>query len=313
MHAWLATLSRSPLFQDVSVEALGPLLGHCRVRDLAPGERLIDAGASNQILYVVLEGQLGVHVTGLEDPPHVLLREGECAGELSLIDDHPASARVIAVEPSVVLAIDREDAWALIDRSPEVARNLLRVLAGRIRYDDDVLADRARLHHHLERAATVDGLTGLRNRRWLDDVFARQLARSVREQHPASLLMVDLDHFKSLNDEHGHLAGDAVLCRLARLLASHLRPQDLFARYGGEEFAVLLPDTDIDDAVWIADRLRLAVANGSSGGPDTDLPRVTVSVGVATARLSDSLPALLALADAALYRAKHAGRNQVSR
>jgi diguanylate cyclase (GGDEF)-like protein len=219
---------------------------------------------------------------------------------------------VKAAEPAV-LAIDREDAWALIDRSPEIARNLRRVLAERVRHDDDVPAESARLHRHLERAATVDGLTGLRNRRWLDEVFARQLARSVREQRPASLLMFDLDDFKGLNDEHGHLVGDAVLCRLARVLSSHVRAPDLLARYGGEEFAVLLPDTDIDEALPIADRLRRTVANGPASGEIEALPAVTVSVGVATARLSDSLPALLALADAALYRAKLAGRNQVSR
>jgi diguanylate cyclase (GGDEF)-like protein len=169
------------------------------------------------------------------------------------------------------------------------------------------------LDHRFERAALVDALTELPNRRCLDDTFARQLTRTLREQQSASLLMIDVDHFKGLNDTYGHLMGDSVLRRLAQTLRHQVRPQDLLARYGGEEFALLLPNTDGDTAVSIAERLRNAIAQGHVDGTSASLPAVTVSIGVATAHVSVSLSELMSQSDAALYRAKQSGRNRVSR
>jgi diguanylate cyclase (GGDEF)-like protein len=127
----------------------------------------------------------------------------------------------------------------------------------------------------------------------------------------SSLLLFDIDHFKSINDQHGHAAGDAVLTEFCRVAKAQLRPVDLFARIGGEEFACLLVDVDAAKAAGVAERVRFAFA-GATHASNGKMFGATVSVGVACAEASDvDLSALLIIADRALYRAKHGGRNQV--
>jgi two-component system cell cycle response regulator len=162
------------------------------------------------------------------------------------------------------------------------------------------------LERVLDLAAT-DGLTGIANRRTFEDMLTRSFSRAARSGVPMSLVMVDLDHFKALNDRHGHQAGDATLRAVARALAAACRPGDLVARYGGEEFAVLLPDTDESVVGLVAERFRAAVA-----AVDQD-PPVTASVGAASfpVHAVDSTE-LIKAADDALYDSKRAGRNRVT-
>jgi diguanylate cyclase (GGDEF)-like protein len=172
-------------------------------------------------------------------------------------------------------------------------------------------AQLARAHDALREMAERDGLTGLFNRRRLDEALRTELLRAARERQPLSLLLVDVDHFKRFNDTHGHVAGDACLRAVARQMGRAVgRPGDVVARFGGEEFAVLLPATDAAGALQVGEHLRRYVASGEPG----DLRRVTVSVGVAT-MWPDACTAaeqLVDAADRAPYAAKAAGRDRVA-
>jgi diguanylate cyclase (GGDEF)-like protein len=170
------------------------------------------------------------------------------------------------------------------------------------------------LHETVQRQAVTDGLTGLFNHRRFQEVMTLEVERSKRFGHPLGLVMLDLDDFKGINDEFGHLQGDEVLREVARVVLDTSREIDEPARYGGEEMAVVLPQTDLDGALEFAERLRhriesLSVPVLTGGG----VVRVTASVGAA-ALPDSSAPdkdALVAAADSAVYRAKRLGKNRV--
>jgi diguanylate cyclase (GGDEF)-like protein len=180
----------------------------------------------------------------------------------------------------------------------------------------EIAADLRETSAELERLARVDQLTGVLNRGAFFDRLGTEFRRTRRYDRPLSVLMIDIDHFKSLNDRHGHATGDAVLAACARLMASSLRESDEIGRYGGEEFAAFLPETKLVDAATVAEKLRAAVeALGiepidASGSPI----HVTISVGVAglpDLTVADH-EALVRRADDALYNAKRSGRNRIA-
>jgi diguanylate cyclase (GGDEF)-like protein len=160
-------------------------------------------------------------------------------------------------------------------------------------------------------AATTDPLTGLANRSHFHVRAAAELSRARRSGEPVALVLADVDHFKRINDEHGHEAGDKVLVRLAALMRDSLREVDVLARWGGEEFLALLPASGSGSAAEVADRLREAVSalHIDLGGRTI---QVTMSFGIAELQGADELPAAIAHADAALYASKRAGRNRIS-
>lgn len=163
----------------------------------------------------------------------------------------------------------------------------------------------------LEELATTDPLTGIANRRKMTEQIAAELERARRFGHPLSVLMVDIDFFKRINDTHGHDTGDSAIVGLANLLAASLRAIDTAARFGGEEFVVLMPETDETVAAVAAERLRAAAAAlciPAGSGVDVTL---TISIGVASAKRDDTPSSLLMRADKALYRAKQEGRDRV--
>ena len=165
----------------------------------------------------------------------------------------------------------------------------------------------------LRRLASIDELTGDANRRWFTAMASRELERCRRFNHQLALLMIDVDHFKRVNDTHGHAVGDEVLKAFTRVLEGNLRSVDLLGRLGGEEFAVVLPESDAAAAAHTAERLRAAVEGLQFPLEDGSTLKITTSVGIAIlAGAGENLDSLLARADTALYSAKRDGRNRVA-
>ncbi|MCP4604546.1 MAG: diguanylate cyclase [Proteobacteria bacterium] len=300
------------ILRRVALESiLGPL-ERCPIQLLETGEVLLVAGQTNQNLFMVLDGELSVHLEKPDSDPVAKLVSGQTVGEISVIDDSPASAHVVAASDSRLLVVNEDTFWRMVGASHEFAANMLLLLAERMRASNYAITENVKLRRRFERDAEVDGLTGLHNRRWLDNKLPRLVGRHERSGRPLTLLMCDVDYFKRFNDDYGHAAGDEVLVSVARNLMSKLRPMDLGARYGGEEFVVILADTDLDGAKVAAERLRRAVADTKVSTTDgRNLPPVTISIGLAQLKKDEKAAAMLARADAALYLAKRNGRNRI--
>lgn len=291
------------LFHRVPLRCLRPLLREFRPGDLNSGDLLLTPKRRNHYLYLLLEGQLEVRLGSPHNPPVSTLKAGDCAGEISFLDSKRPCAYVVASQPCRLLRLHRQSLFTLFRQSPLLMQNILDLLCARIRNGNRVILDS-------EQNANIDSLTGVYNRRWLTQVFERESIRCAYNEQPLCLLILDVDHFKAYNDQHGHLAGDYALRMVANTLRNQLRPTDSLTRYGGEEFVILLPDMDVEDARRLGERLRHSLQQiGAFHSPIGILPGVTASIGLALLRRQDHLQSLIGRADRALYQAKEQGRN----
>jgi diguanylate cyclase len=215
-------------------------------------------------------------------------RVAEISGELSSED--------VFGSPAVVV----EAASGLLEANRVLQQDLSEARA-------EIQSQRSQLESYMQQAVT-DALTGLANRRGFDQEMNRRTAHLRRGGPPLALLLVDVDHFKQFNDEHGHQAGDAVLSQVADVLTDSTRQMDFLARYGGEEFGVILPGTTLEEAKVVADRIRCAVDLHAFKFGNRRL-HVTVSAGLAQAERTEESAPLISRADKALYAAKNGGRN----
>lgn len=306
-------MSELDIFCDVDLDAIADLLDDLVYRRLSRGDVLMKAGERNGSVYVLLHGRLGV----LADEGEELVSEirvGELIGEISVLDKRPCSATVIALEECTLLEIGESLLWSLVRASHEFARNMLILLAERLRSIREQFGKRVEMSKATERSVSLDALTGLYNRRWLDNVLPLEMSGCLSKGKALSFMMMDIDHFKKYNDTRGHQAGDCVLRKVASALKFVLRDVDYIARYGGEEFCVILPGVDVAGAQSIGrrvcDAVRQADIYSESGEP---LPSVTISIGVAQMRPNDTPYTLIEKADRAMYRAKEGGRDRVCR
>jgi len=301
-----------PLLNDVDIAQISDQLERCEQIQLDQGELLLSPQNPNNKMFVILEGTLSVHISVVKNEPITLLKYGECVGEMSVFDGKEPSAYVVAEEHSCLLSIDRETLWLMVDASHAIARNLLYFLSHRIRFGNDVYTDSQKSAKEHQAHANHDALTGLYNRRWINENFILEINKAIFDQCPLSLVMIDIDHFKLLNDQYGHLIGDEVLKLVSSKMKALLRPGEMLARYGGEEFAILLPNTSSDTAISIAQRVRTGIQECQHTDPSSGDPiHVTISAGVAQLSKKDDLESLIQTADQALYKAKNTGRNKV--
>jgi len=303
-------LENMGLFRDVSLKCIDRYLGCCFEEQYCSGDVLLSPDKQNQHISLLLSGLLRIHLGTLDSEPISYVHPGECVGEISIIDRLEPSAYVIAETDVRLWVIPQETLWEMVEASHTVAKNLLCTLARRLRQGHGVISNSRELQKQLQQDATIDGLTRIHNRRWFDNIMHRRMQHSLETCRPLCLMLVDIDHFKSFNDQFGHMTGDRILRDIAGILLKKLRANDMLARFGGDEFVLALPETKLQSALEIAEQLRRCAHRLPIRGQQTQIPAtLTISVGISDLRSEDDIESLFQRTDNALYRAKKRGRD----
>ncbi|MHB8910659.1 MAG: GGDEF domain-containing protein [Syntrophales bacterium] len=305
-------LKRIKLFQSVDLESIRGLIDACTLRSLEKGEVLITAGQTNRTVYFLLSGRVTVHLDSLDSQPTAVLGPGESVAEMSVIDRRPASASVVAAEPTDLLAMDEDILWSLVQSSHAAACNLLMGLTSRLRHADEAITGGIETEQDYRRYGTLDALTGLHNRFWLERTLERQIERSVKGGEPLELavIMIDIDYFKAFNEKYGRAYGDHILSFVAHTISDNLRPTEIITRYGGDEFVIFLPDVGSEPGRQICERIQREVMRAVPAMPDGKTsPHPTISLSMVMLQPGQTSRELLAEAERALARVRNSGRS----
>jgi diguanylate cyclase (GGDEF)-like protein len=309
----LKELQHLQLFQSVSPEVIEEIIESCVIRRLKKKEVLLLPEQPNHYLYQLMSGRLRVHLHSLTNDPVCYLEPGEVVGELSIIDNSLTSAFVVAEEDCRLLVMEETEVWSIVEASHIFARNLLKGLSKRLRQANEVIAEKMQVEDFFYHYGTIDVLTGMHNRAWLDRILPRALKRFSISGKPLTVILLDIDNFRAFSEKHGRLSGDMALNKVARTVMEHVRATEIAVRYAGDRLLVLLPDTDCQQARVVAERLRQKVMYIDLMAPDGRiLPSLTISLGIAQAGAEQTVEELLEAAGIALERAKEMGRNFVS-
>lgn len=246
---------------------------------------------------------------------------GDTIGVLQLLNALDDNGEVTAFPPDVeplIEALASQAAVALenrylLDEQEDLKRQLEREVDERTEELKSALEKLSEAHIILKELTTIDAVTGIRNRQYFDEVYNQEWRRAVRQQYPMTVMLLDIDHFKKVNDTYGHLAGDECLAAVAKDIDSMFnRPSDVVARYGGEEFIVILPYVELENARKLGEQVRRRVEEHTINADGHNIA-VTISVGLACIVPTDAMDpkSLVGNADVALYQAKSGGRNRV--
>ncbi|HVO40521.1 MAG TPA: diguanylate cyclase, partial [Spirochaetia bacterium] len=312
-------LERVGIFSLLSHEDVLTISHHLSSVTLADGQVLFREGEPGKELYILAEGKAAVSIRLPDGTEHLIAQfaPGDFFGDMSIFDDAPRSATCRALGPSRLYSLSKDAFGDIITEHPRIALKLmyrmLNITTQRLRGTSQFVSEMVQWGESARRRAITDELTGVYNRRFLEDSLGTYVAEAGEKARPLSLVMVDLDHFREINELYGHQTGDEMIRSAAGVFKSVLGDTGVIARYGGDEFVIILPGAGPAEATATINRVCAEVARlpllENKKGPVT---RVTSSMGVASfPEHASDLSALRAAADAALYRAKEEGRNRV--
>jgi len=284
-----------------------------------PNQAVFHQNDNETDLYIVRKGTVTVRVRASEgvEVDIAELGVGDFFGEMSLFEDAPRSAACVMTKGGRLFRLRKADFFSLMADHPgaaiKVMSRMASITAGRLQSTGAFLNDLVQWGEGARRRAITDDLTGLHNRRYLDDALDEQLAQAKVSGDKFSLIMMDLDKFHAINDDYGQPFGDEVIAAVAPPVADSIEGTDIAARYGGDEFVIILPARSAEDSMEIAEQIRTAVERLRITAPNGDVVSVTTSQGIAEyPRHATDVEALKEQADKALYAAKEAGRNRAA-
>ena len=311
-------LARVKIFADCNQKELAQIALYLKEKKVKEGESLFHQGDAGNELYVVKRGcveSLIQTVDGLEKVLATFCR-GDFFGEMSIIDNAPRSATCRAREDSLLYAMSQASFFKLMIARPRIAikimGRMLNITSQRLAATSRFVSDMVRWGNEAAQRAITDEVTGAFNRRYLEKVLAEYF-RKLEPHKTCSLIMMDLDHFREINEKYGIAMGNILLNQVVGIMKKNFSHQDIIARYGGDEFTIFMPQTGLEDALKRAEAVRQAVASQAFRLEGIAEPLfVTISQGLASfPQTCQSLEEMRSLADSALYKAKEGGRNRV--
>lgn len=300
---------------DSELEIIESIMREVRLSD---GETLFDEGDKGDELFIIQTGRVGVMVSTETGEPVELTRLGErdFLGEMSIFQDQPRSAGCVALQASRLFSIHKSEFFALIQDYPKTAgtimRNMLSVTASRLQNTGRFLNDMVRWGDEARKRAVTDDFTGLYNRRFWDSAVGSEFKRAVSTGDEMTVVMVDLDHFGTLNKQYGEKVCDSIILDTSKIFFDEFDSTDILTRYGGDEFAFILPGRSAENANRICNSVCERISRLDNLRCNREgITQITASMGIASyPEHADEVKKLVNYADAALYRAKEAGRNR---
>ena len=314
----------SPLFEYLSELELNAVAAFLEPRRIKCGEVIFNEGAAGEEMFILISGMISASVKRVDGTSRVMfeIKPGDFFGEMSIIASESRSATLIAKVDSRLLVFHGIDFYRIIFDHPIIGAKMLKAIRKVqnvwLEQTSSSLSDLLRWGETARRRAVIDELTGLYNRRFLEESAHDRFTHGSVGLRSVSLLMMDLDKIHIVNENHGIKAGDLVFIEVAKMLRTITRSGDICARLSGDEFAVLLPDTEPKEALEMAERIRQTIASSKISVPKSpDSPEQTeitvfTSIGIAAAPIhADSWEQLMLTADTALRQSKELGRNRV--